>query len=116
MRVAPASAGRDPCERRADSSHSVTASLTLAGRSLGCPALFPFHSAAAVLVSRCAERRRLLSPGGRRQKFPETKPPAFVGIDDRVLTFEGEWPSMEQLLAFKPWNKRRHAAPDGEGG
>ena len=51
-----------------------------------------------------------------RVEFPETKPPAFVGIDDRVLTFEGEWPSMEQLLAFKPWNKRRPAAPDGEGG
>ena len=39
-------------------------------------------------------------------EFPETKPPALVGIDDRVLTFEGEWPSMERLLTFKPWNKR----------
>lgn len=39
-------------------------------------------------------------------EFPSTKPTALVGIDDRILTFEGEWPSMERLLAFKPWNKR----------
>lgn len=39
-------------------------------------------------------------------EFPETKPPALVGIDDRILTFEGKWPTMERLLAFKPWNKR----------
>jgi hypothetical protein len=50
----------------------------------------------------------------RRIEFPETKPPALVGIDDRILTFEGEWPSMERLLSFKPWNKR--PAASGEGG
>lgn len=42
----------------------------------------------------------------RKIEFPETKPPALVGIDDRILTFEGEWPSMDRLLSFKPWNKR----------
>lgn len=38
--------------------------------------------------------------------FPLEKPPAFVGIDDRVLTFRGVWPSVEELRAFKPWNAR----------
>jgi hypothetical protein len=39
-------------------------------------------------------------------RFPMEKPKAFVGIDDRVLTFTGEFPSMEALENFKPWNKR----------
>ena len=38
-------------------------------------------------------------------QWPIVKPPAFVGIDDRVLTFTGKWPEMTELLAFKPWNK-----------
>jgi len=36
--------------------------------------------------------------------FPEEKPPALVGIDDRVLTFTGVWPNPTDLLRFKPWN------------
>jgi hypothetical protein len=39
-------------------------------------------------------------------EWPLEKPPAFVTLDDRVICFTGEWPSMEALLAFKPWNKR----------
>lgn len=39
-------------------------------------------------------------------RFPKTKPSAFVGIDDRVLTFTGEFPDMETLKNFKPWNKK----------
>ena len=39
-------------------------------------------------------------------KFPLEKPPAFVGIDDRIILFEGIFPSMEELQDFKPWNKR----------
>lgn len=38
-------------------------------------------------------------------EWPTKKPPALVTLDDRALTFTGEWPSMEELLAFKPWNK-----------
>jgi len=38
-------------------------------------------------------------------KFPTEKPPAMVGLDDRVLTFDGIWPDVESLRAFKPWNK-----------
>lgn len=39
-------------------------------------------------------------------RFPEDKPAAFVGIDDRVITFTGHWPSTTALLNFQPWNKR----------
>lgn len=38
-------------------------------------------------------------------EFPRKKPPAFVSLDDRVLTFTGEWPDIETLRNFKPWNK-----------
>ena len=37
--------------------------------------------------------------------FPKTKPPAFITLDDRVLTFTGVWPGIDELLNFKPWNK-----------
>lgn len=39
-------------------------------------------------------------------KFPTEKPPAFVGIDDRVLTFDGVFPDVDALRNFKPWNKK----------
>ena len=39
-------------------------------------------------------------------QFPGNKPPAFVTLDDRALTFTGEWPSIDSLLAFKPWNRK----------
>lgn len=38
--------------------------------------------------------------------FPKVKPNAFISIDDRGITFTGEWPSVESLLAFKPWHKK----------
>ena len=37
--------------------------------------------------------------------FPIEKPSAFVGLDDRAITFTGQWPDMELLRNFKPWNK-----------
>lgn len=45
-------------------------------------------------------------PGLEDVRFVTEKPAAFIGIDDRVLTFEGVWPSVEDLRLFKPWNKR----------
>lgn len=40
-------------------------------------------------------------------EFWHEKPPALVSIDDRALTFTGNWDDFppEKLLAFKPWNK-----------
>ena len=38
-------------------------------------------------------------------RFPKNKPPAYVTLDDRVLTFTGEWPETNDLVNFKPWNK-----------
>jgi hypothetical protein len=39
-------------------------------------------------------------------KFPDRKPPAFITIDDRALTFNGKWGEFDpkQLIRFVPWN------------
>lgn len=37
--------------------------------------------------------------------WPTEKPPAFITIDDRVHLFTGTWPSLDELAAFKAWNK-----------
>lgn len=41
-----------------------------------------------------------------KMTFATEKPPATVSIDDRAITFTGVWPSVEELLAFTPWNKK----------
>lgn len=41
-----------------------------------------------------------------RINLVRTKPPAQVTIDDRGWTFDGTWPTVEQLKAFRPWNRR----------
>jgi hypothetical protein len=48
-------------------------------------------------------------PGLEDVKFATEKPPALVTIDDRALTFTGNWNDfrIETLKAFLPWNKRQ---------
>jgi hypothetical protein len=38
--------------------------------------------------------------------FPTEKPPAKVGLDDRVLTFTGDWPDVDDLVDFEPWTEK----------
>lgn len=39
-------------------------------------------------------------------QWPTEKPPALVTLDDRAVTFTGNWPGLDELRAFQPWNKR----------
>lgn len=41
-----------------------------------------------------------------RLKFPMDKPNAAVSLDDRAVTFTGVFPEIDDLIEFKPWNKR----------
>jgi len=38
--------------------------------------------------------------------FPTHKPSAFITLDDRAVTFNGNFPTVEELQAFKPWWKK----------
>lgn len=42
----------------------------------------------------------------RRLKFPVHKPPAHVFLDDRAVRFDGEWPELDALADFQPWNAK----------
>lgn len=39
-------------------------------------------------------------------EYASEKPPAFLTLDDRGLCFTGVWPKVDELVAFKPWNKK----------
>lgn len=39
-------------------------------------------------------------------RFVRWKPSAVVTLDDRALTFTGQWPALAALKSFKPWNKK----------
>jgi len=46
--------------------------------------------------------------------FPEEKPAAFITLDDRALTFTGQWPVVSALLRFKPWYAAPHPSAPSE--
>ena len=39
-------------------------------------------------------------------KWPNEKPAAMVSLDDRAITFTGIFPDVNDLINFKPWNKK----------
>lgn len=43
----------------------------------------------------------------RSLKFPTKKPPAHVTIDDRAITFTGVFPPLDEIAAFRPWNRKK---------
>jgi hypothetical protein len=51
-------------------------------------------------------------PGLEDVRFVTEKPPALVTLDDRAITFTGEWPDLETLKVFQPWNKKKAAPAD----
>ncbi len=57
-----------------------------------------------ILVYNEGEAKIMLTDFG----FTNEKPAAFLQIDDRALTFNGNWSNFnpEDLLKFKPWNNK----------
>lgn len=51
----------------------------------------------------------------RHISYPWFKPAALVTIDDRALTFNGDWFSYDpvKLKEFRPWNKKASSPSDG---
>ena len=46
-----------------------------------------------------------MGPSICQVRFTRWKPPSIITIDDRAVTFNGQFPSMKSLRQFKPWNK-----------
>ena len=38
-------------------------------------------------------------------RWPVTKPPAHIFLDDRAIQFKGTFPDPRNLLGFRPWNR-----------
>jgi len=52
------------------------------------------------------------SPWWLQIEWPIHKPSAHVTLDDRAITFEGEWPTLEELVEFRPWFNRSEVPSD----
>jgi hypothetical protein len=73
-----------------------------------------FSSRSRYIGGRRAMKKWLVSNGLGRAlfeviKFPTRKPPAFLTIDDRAMTFTGTFPSFKDIDEFRPWNKKKEA-------
>lgn len=69
-----------------------------------------YSSRSSQFGGRRAMRKWLIKNGLSNDKienirFPLFKPAAQITIDDRALTFNGSFPSVQEMLDFKPWNK-----------
>lgn len=42
----------------------------------------------------------------RQLYFDAEKPPALIYLDDRAVTFTGTFPTVDEINAFRPWNKK----------
>lgn len=79
-----------------------------------------FSSRARYWGGRTAMKRWLLRQGvseGELEsiKFPLWKPPSFLHIDDRALRFNGTFPTVEAMLAFRPYRCNRCYPENGCG-
>lgn len=75
---------------------------TRSAQSAGIFAMQTWLRTHAILMLRKKEE-----PGWLEEiEWPVTKPLAFLTIDDRALTFTGEWPTIQDILDFRPWNKK----------
>lgn len=45
-------------------------------------------------------------PGLEDVRFARWKPSALVTLDDRGITFTGQFPDVKALRSFRPWNKK----------
>lgn len=94
------------------------------------PGSITFLSQAVDVFDVCVFSSRSLQPGGleamqtwcerqypvgivKKLRFVTEKPPAHMTLDDRAVTFTGSWPPIEDLLEFKPWNRRMGEEMDG---
>lgn len=84
-------------------------SFGIAPRYTG-PIVMIYSSRSRSRRGRAAMKRWLIEHGLPRQyiddgllKFPTKKPPAYLTIDDRAMTFQGVFPTQEEMLGFKTW-------------
>ena len=69
------------------------------------------HFRVVVVSSRCNHHNgvKMIEQWLTKWGFPDSvtvsaeRPPAYVTLDDRAVTFQGFWPPVETLLNFKPW-------------
>jgi hypothetical protein len=85
-------------------------SLVADGEGSGEFAVAVSSARSSSAIGRRAVREWLLSHGLSERAlsliaFPVTKPRAFVTIDDRVIQFRGEFPSVSEIAGFEPWWK-----------
>ena len=70
--------------------------------------IYIFSSRSATQSGRDAMGKWFSKYGGDKLPslcFATSKPPAFLTLDDRALTFNGEWPDVESMLNFKSWQQ-----------